>query len=228
MVGWKNIWISRSAPSTIDLATALSLSGFDQGLGVETEETWSSYVKNVVTRVNIAVGSDVIEYGCGAGAFLYMLHDLKACNVTGVDYSPSLVAFAKQLVPGHYTTQDILDFEPNKIYDVSFSNSVFQYLSLTSAKQMLLKMEKSTSYAFVILDIPDLAKKEEAQAARRNAENKAECGESEDNTLRHTYYERRFFQDFADKNDLKLQIIQNSHISDSLQGNYRFTAIFKR
>ena len=134
---WENIWNNRPMSSEVSLETAIKLSGFDAGLGAESPASWLHYTHNIVKLLGIKKGETVIEYGCGAGSLLEGLRQHVHCNVMGVDYSHKLLSYARQLVVGEFIHSNITNFESEKMFTYSLSNSVFQYLSENDAKKVM-------------------------------------------------------------------------------------------
>ena len=196
---WENIWNNRPMSSEVSLETAIKLSGFDAGLGAESLASWLHYTHKIVKLLGIKKGETVIEYGCGAGSLLEGLRQHVHCNVMGVDYSHKLLSYARQLVVGEFIHSNITNFESEKMFTYSLSNSVFQYLSENDAKKVMNSMLSSAEKKIAIFDIPDSGKREAAEAARIKENPKLLSGEQQDGP-QHTYFMREFFEDFANNN----------------------------
>ena len=103
---------------------------------------WDTLISTIITSGGagrIQAGDSVIDFGCGAGAFLRSLSLVrKDLQLFGIDYSAPLVALARQHVanntPGHFWRGDVRDvgFIPEEEFNNAVSFSVFQYLNTFS------------------------------------------------------------------------------------------------
>ena len=166
---WQQVWESRrldpSRPSV--LAQLLAADGMDTGFGSVGEEAWSRYVLDTARTIGIEPGSTVFEVGCGAGAWLYEL-DRMGCQVAGLDGSATLIGYARAHLPrGHWTAGDAASLAPEPRCDFVVSSGVFLYFSsLAYAQKVLALMRAKARHGLLILDVPDLARREAALAER--------------------------------------------------------------
>ena len=128
---WKQIWEKKSIKvgSDISLKKLISLNGFDTGVGSYDEENWLKMVSDFCFRAPVFENSKILEVGCGCGAFLYQINQIKNADLHGIDYSKSLIKIAKMAIPeGKFQVG-----EANKLlfssteFDIIFSHSVFHY-----------------------------------------------------------------------------------------------------
>ena len=128
---WKQIWEKKSikVDSDISLKKLISLNGFDTGVGSYDEENWLKMVSDFCFRAPVFENSKILEVGCGCGAFLYQINQIKNADLYGIDYSKSLIKIAKMAIPqGKFQVG-----EANKLlfssteFDIIFSHSVFHY-----------------------------------------------------------------------------------------------------
>ena len=128
---WKQIWEKKSIKvgSDISLKKVISLNGFDTGVGSYDEENWLKLVSDFCFRAPVFENSKILEVGCGCGAFLYQINQIKNADLHGIDYSKSLIKTAKKAIPeGKFQVG-----EANKLlfssteFDIIFSHSVFHY-----------------------------------------------------------------------------------------------------
>ncbi len=128
---WQTIWASKSPDETDSdlLSSLIKADGFDSGFSFYTVSDWLLMVEDAAERANVSRESRVLEIGCGSGAFLYALHQLKSCTVSGLDYSPALIEAAmKHLPQGTFAIAEAanIPFE-NSTFDCIFSHGVFFY-----------------------------------------------------------------------------------------------------
>ena len=112
------------------------------GFNAISLKEWDTLIATIITSggaKRIQAGESVIDFGCGAGAFLRSLSLITAdLHLYGIDYSAPLVALARQHVAnstaGHFWRGDVRDvgFIPEEEFDIAVSFSVFQYLSTFS------------------------------------------------------------------------------------------------
>ena len=110
-------------------------------------------------ELGLKKNSNILEYGCGAGAFLSFWYK-KKYNLNGIDYSKSLITKGKKYFPKiNFRVGEISALESfHHKFDLIISHSVFQYFrNYKYANKLILKMLtklKPNGY-ICILDIPD-------------------------------------------------------------------------
>lgn len=191
---WQQIWEARridpSRPSV--LAQLLAADGMDTGFGSVGEQAWSRYVLDTARTIGIEPGSTVFEVGCGAGAWLYEL-DRLGCQIAGLDGSATLMGYAREHLPrGRWTAGDAASLSPEPRYDFVVSSGVFLYFtSLEYAQKVLALMHAKARRGLLILDVPDLARRDAALAERMRISG-ADYHQRY-NGLDHLYYPREWF-----------------------------------
>lgn len=160
---WLKIWNKKGAKlKKITPINVIKTDGFDLKLGKFDEKGFNNYVKNKVNLLKISKNSNILEYGCGAGAFLNILYKSNN-NLYGIDYSLNLIKKAKKFLPnvlfvvGDYKKIEFF----KKKFDIIISNSVFQYFDNHDyAKKVIYTMIKflNKNGQILILDIPDKKK----------------------------------------------------------------------
>ena len=135
MDNWKIIWSKKNLElnSYKSLNNLIEANGFDTGFGNYTEVKWRELVYDFYKRANFNKNANVLELGCGSGAFLFTLNELVEANFYGLDYSPSLIQIAKNAIPNaHLVANEARSKAFSNIhFDVIFSHSVFQYFPNT-------------------------------------------------------------------------------------------------
>lgn len=214
---WKHLWSNRAINQAIlqsgdpqkifmELKRANGFDVVKNGISYESFLGQHREMKERLSRP-IPEGTDlqsVYEVGCGSGANLFLLEgDGVACG--GIDYSPTLLECAKQVL----RTADIrcdeaceLPVEPK--YDAVISVSVFGYFTGESyAETVLEKMCQKARYSVGILELAD-AEKEDAYTAYRKQI--VPNYEERYKGLPRQFYSKEFFEAFARKHGMDVEI----------------------
>jgi SAM-dependent methyltransferase len=208
-VEWQAVWERKGATvvDSYDLDTLIALDGFDGGAGAMTAEQFREVARLAAQLLDLGPGMRLLEVGCGAGALLHCLRETGA-ELRGVDYSPGLVEHARAAVPeAVIAVADAAELP--FAADAIVCHSVFQYfVDLDYAARVLDGFRRAAPVALV-LDVPDLARRDQAEAAR------AAQG-SEPGT--HLYYPRSFFGG---------GLVFDSEITGYGNAPYRFHALLR-
>jgi trans-aconitate methyltransferase len=183
--GWRGIWEKKGQTDveSYDLATLLRLDGFDVGLGRVSPEQYRALAEEVTRKLGLGPGMRLLDVGCGAGALLFCLRDLKL-QLLGTDYSASLIEHARRALPdATFAVADATELPFSA--DAIVCNSVFQYFPEYAYAERACRAFRAAAPVSLILDVPDLATSDEAEAARCSA------GSSPG---QHLYYPRSFFE----------------------------------
>ena len=181
-------------------------------------------------------GQSVVDFGCGAGAFLEALNVAtghEGLELFGVDYSPSLVDVARERVgkgrSGHFFVGDIsrLGFFPTGEFDHAVSWSVLYYLnSHADALRAVAEMARVTKLggSVVIADVSD--KSRERIAAKLRGASK--YYQRKGGTPSHLYFPKSFFRERAEELGLRIDaIVDEFNLVDKLPfyqpAKYRYT-----
>jgi trans-aconitate methyltransferase len=198
MTGWDTLWKQRTIPPSqgSTLADLIAADGFNSDFALPSEASWSAAVGHLAAALCLTPGTSVFELGCGAGAFLYELERL-GCTVGGVDHSPALVAKAAEAIPsGRFAVSDAAALHVKPQVDAAISFSVFQYFgSLAYAAQVLDRMVAKARRVVAVLDVPDLATREEDLAYRHKLAGGETAYAARYAGLDHRYYDRTWLAD---------------------------------
>ena len=184
----------------------------------------------------------MIDFGCGAGAFLQSLGLLEgSLQLFGVDYSGPLVEVARHRVAqdasGHFWRGDVRDvgFLPSQEFDHAVSFSVFFYLdSLEDVLAAWAEMARVTRVGGSVV-VAEVSDKDMEQRAKqlRNSENdyekkKKEGQKSSGIIPEHLYIPKSLFLSNARKFGLQIDaILDEREMSPDLSfygpSNYRYT-----
>ena len=237
---WKAIWEKREPDSSsiTDLNDAKNvfmelkrLDGFDVvNGGLSYDALMEQYEE---TKKNLFVNEDsfykdksIFEVGCGSGANLY-LFEQDNYKVGGVDYSEKLIETAVKVLK----SDDVKCLEAKDIsivpeYDVTLSNSVFSYFpGYEYAKQVLELMYAKTRYAIGLIDIHDIERKDDFIDYRKR---EVEDYEERYKDLPKLFYERQFFEKFANEHDMDI-VFMDSKVKGYWNNEYIFNCyLYKR
>jgi SAM-dependent methyltransferase len=222
---WDEIWESRqldpSARST--LSALVSADGFDTPTGRLSEADWVNAIDGIVDQIELGANGSVFEVGCGAGAFLYVLYT-RGNTVSGIDRSSTLVEYARSVMPqGEFEVADADDFDTTQPVDTAICNSVFLYFpSLDYANRVIQRMAAKATRAVAILDVPDLATKDEAIRRRVELAGGGEAYAARYEGLDHLYYAREWFVDALTAAGLTNIQIRTQPAGGSENGRFRF------
>lgn len=142
MNNWKTVWSNRKVEIKDDtLSSLIQLDGFDTGFGTYDKDSWSSMVLDFAKKTRINKGQNILEIGCGAGAFLYVLDKTFECNLFGIDYSDVLIQEArKNISRGIFDVKEAKDINfDSGFFDLIFAHSVFQYFDSLDYSMEVIK-----------------------------------------------------------------------------------------
>ncbi len=227
MTSWNQIWNKRSDENTYQstLEELIRLDGFDTGAGFIKQEDWENYVKQINEAVGIDEADSIFEVGCGSGAFLYPLFQ-KGHLVGGIDYSAPLVAKANSTLTGMKFDQiEANQLNTKEKFDIVLSNGVFHYFpNLDYTEAVLDKMLEKSNKKVAVLEVPNLALKEESEYKRRGDLGIEEYNQKYEG-LPHLYYSKEWFVEYAAKRSLSVEIKDQS-IENYGNNKFRFNIFF--
>jgi trans-aconitate methyltransferase len=222
MNNWQNIWKNRNVTvgNMSILSKLISVDGFDTGYGTINEEDWKEYVEYISKKLSLENNS-LYEVGCGAGAFLYKFYQ-QGNKVGGLDYSSNLINIAQKYLPGgEFHLNEASGIDINEKYDFVISNSVFFYFTTYEyAKKVVINMLQKSIKGIAILEVNDYNKKDESMKLRKGYLTDKEY-EERYKGLEHLYYEKQWFIDIANVNNIRIEIEQQN-ISNYKNNAYRF------
>ena len=227
---WLQIWEKKGRNlKSSKIESLINANGHDTKFGQFSKKNWNKYIKSIFKDIKIKQNSNILEYGCGAGAFLSYWYK-KTYNLSGIDYSKSLIEKGKKYFPKiKFQVGEITALESfyNKS-DLIICHSVFQYFkNYKYAKDLILKMltKLKTNGCICILDIPD-KDKEKLYKEKLKKEFAKEDFKAKYKKNKHIFYKKSFFKDLASKKNLKIKIFK--HNSDyNKNSKYRYNLILK-
>ncbi len=146
----------------------------------------------------------------------------------GVDYSMTLINFAKTIMPnGDFVCDDAINIEVNKKYDFVVSHSVFHYFQdLNYAKEVLMIMIQKADKKIGIFDINDKLKEKKYHQVRMGSMDEEEY-KKKYNGLEHMFYDKSWFEKFAEENNCDIKIFDQTFERYS-NSKLRFNVIMEK
>lgn len=226
---WQSIWNKREIPNDkkINLEMLIKLDGFDSGAGYINPSDWRKSVLNTIKIIGINSGDSVFEVGCGSGAYLYAINELKNISGGGVDYSKPLIDIAKKALPKmNFECLEAINIAHIPKYDHCISHGVFHYFDKLYAEKVLELMIEKAHKSVAIIEVPDERKKNQSEEIRRQSLSLEEY-EEKYKGLKHEYYNPRWFLDISKKLNLSCKIIENQ-TPNYIQKDFRYGVILKK
>ncbi len=223
--GWDLLWERKG--ENIEEFNPIKLDGFDSGLGNLNKDLVNVIINKIKLELNLSNKDNLLEVGCGAGMLLIPLSKYVG-SVSGVDLSCSLIRILRKHLKGanlFVSGADNLPFKKNSFNKV-LVHSVFQYFySLAYAKQSISEMLRVCELEgkILIMDIPDLSKKEANDAYRL----KLDSRKTQNPNLKHQFYEKDFFKNICKEKNLKRKI-QDQDIKGYINSKFRFNVLIEK
>jgi 2-polyprenyl-3-methyl-5-hydroxy-6-metoxy-1,4-benzoquinol methylase len=224
---WKQIWENRDTSFAKNknedvLIKLIQADGFDGGGGNSciTANSWRAYVSLIETELLVRKADSIFEVGCGCGAILYPLHKA-GHKVGGLDYSETLVKKAQEILPDASLVTceaSLIDILPK--YDFVIANSMFFYFpDFSYATLVLDKMYEKAKKGIAILDVPDARSESILERKKRDA-----CSNYDEKYegLKHLYYNKGWFLDFAEQKQCSKITISKQNIKGYGYNDFRF------
>jgi ubiquinone/menaquinone biosynthesis C-methylase UbiE len=202
-------------------------SGFD----ALSRKQWEDMCNQFLSLIDINANHDVLDVGCGAGAFLKNIKNYH--SLSGVDYIKSSIEYCRSVFDGNFEVAQASQLPfTNYSFDKILCWSVFFYFeNLDYAEQSLnemLRTLKSGGNIF-IGDINDQEKEDLYHSIRRK-ELRDEKRIVKGSSPKHLFYKKSFFKNYAKKHDLQFKIIDEDKMNLPYYSSskYRFSIIFQK
>lgn len=228
-LGWRKIWGSRKIENQVTgslLERLIALDGFDSPLGLMSEADWRLYGQSFYDRGDIKLKDSLFEIGCGAGAFLYLFHD-SGHNIGGLDFSPPLIAAAKEAMPtaaNQFILSEAINCSPYPKADVVLANHVIHYFeSLEYVKDVIKKMIEKSLKAVAFYGVPNFEKRTASESARRGILSVEEYN-NKYKGIEILYFDKSWFQEIAINYGLSIQFYDHM-MPGFVQNEFRFDCV---
>ena len=219
---WQTIWTKKFERSDEPLHKR---DGFD----LLTNEEWGALVQHFKNIIGPVDEMDIIEVGCGAGAFLS--HFKEARSIAGIDYISGAIRSIRTQLRGRFLVANAnkIPFD-DKSFDVVFSFGVFFYFdNLQYAQEVLDEMLRiaRVSGCLYIFDVND-SEKRAIYDEMRSQENR-DSRKLSDVHATHLFYPKSFFEEYAKRKNLNIEIVDETALDIAFHTgiNYRFYVKFK-
>ncbi len=199
---WKSIWNQNAKrKKSKNLQDLLSLNGHFSPTSNINVNDWNNYINHFVQKYNITKKDNILEIGCGAGAFLFPFFK-KKINCYGVDFSKELIKHCKKFLnPSNFYVREVnnLKILKKRNYSYIFANSIFQYFpSEFYAKKVLneiLSLANPKTKIF-LLDIPNKIKYNKWKRSVIQNIGKQNFN-LKYNQVKHRFYNKEFFINYC-------------------------------
>ena len=194
--------------------------------GMSCDE-WHRLASFFLDRLNIGPSDDVLEVGCGVGAFL---SEIPQCgSLSGIDYSENAISVIRGHLQGRFETAGAADLPfTDASFDVVLSFGVYLYFdSHDYARRAFQEMHRVCRPGGTIFigEVNDLAKRDLARRLRdESSKERAKKHLSEGNPD-HIYYPKDFFRELAAEKDLNIEFYDEDvpELTFYYNGSYRYS-----
>lgn len=237
MNSWSKVWNKKERVHDAVLAALIKADGFDTVGGDFSVHDWKEYTLFLASKLDIGINDTLYEVGCGSGAFIYPLF-VAGHKVGGCDYSQPLIELAQTIIANNkfvnnqvfsteFACTDALFLDTKEKYNIVFSHSVFQYFSsLEYAASVLDVMNSKSKSKIAIFDVNDKTKESIYHEIRAEGLTPEEYQEKY-NGLEHLFYEKDWFEIFAENNNFDIEIFDQGFEKYS-NSKLRFNVIMTR
>ena len=219
---WREIWQKKyeAGESSYTADSIHSRDGFDTLSNIQYEKLAGYFLE----KLDITGHDDVVEIGCGAGAFLEHISRFK--SLSGVDYSAHAIQLIKERFNGTFAVAEAnsLPFSDSS-FDLAISWSVFFYFdSLDYATTALEEMRRVTrdEGRIFVGDVNDLVKKELAVRLRSEGRSAREKNYVSREAIDQLYFPKDFFRSWASRHRMEITFFDEDKEDISFYPNSRY------
>jgi ubiquinone/menaquinone biosynthesis C-methylase UbiE len=220
---WLEIWQRKATQRTRSLH---EINGYE----VLDTLAWDQMITELSPLLGLSERARVVEFGCGAGAFLASLHSfIPTLDITGIDYAQPLIKIAEERVAGKYFVCDARNCPElaSKHFDVACSFGITMYLDTLADVGMLLDEMRRTIHPAGRIFVGEVSN--EALRGQAMALREVTHGHQEHvviTTPDHLYIDKAFFQDYAERHEMHARIYDHSSFAfaqTNPMATYRFS-----
>lgn len=223
---WHAIWDRKAE---VDCGASLHVTN---GYDLLSDDQWHALVTHVVAPIVMRADDHVIEFGCGAGAFLRSVQRIvPGVTVTGLDYSASLVAVARERVQGVFEVHDITQataFE-DQSFNVALSFGVVNYLdTVEDVARCVREMCRLARRAVYIGEVNDLDRKSIGESIRASTHQQSH--RVSPLRLDQLWMPAAFFSELAEDVDMECRIVDHRKLGldEYAATQYRYSVYLTR
>ena len=219
---WRRIWENKYDGAT---GPVHKLDGFD----LLTEEQWTGLVSRFCDYMGSTNGMDILEVGCGAGAFLQNIPAPR--SLAGLDYSQKAVDLIRRNLSGRFFCAEANNIPfPDASFDIVFSFGVFFYFeNLAYAEAVLREMCRVArpGARIFILDVNDEEKIDIYHRVREVEVARAQVKKTDADTT-HLFFGKDWFQAVGSALGAKVSIVDETELGIEFYSGceYRFAVRF--
>jgi len=215
---WRRIWENKYDGAT---GPVHKLDGFD----LLTAEQWSDLVSRFCGFMGSTKGMDILEVGCGAGAFLQEIPEPR--SLAGLDYSQNAIDFIARNLAGQFICSEAKNIPfPDRSFDIVFSFGVFFYFeNLAYAEAVLREMFRAVRPGgrIFILDVNDEEKIDTYHRVRGTEGARATVKKTDADTT-HLFFRKDWFRAFGKASGARVSIVDETELGIDFHSGceYRF------
>lgn len=199
---WASIWDRVGKDESIDDVKVVS--------DVLTENNVKTLAEYVVNRLGIKSNDTVLDFGCGSGVMLKNINCRKFGRF-GIDISEGMIERASRNCPdGIFLVSDHIPYRSK--FDHIICYGVLHYLPFLEYVDKIIDEMKRASNSIIIMEIPDIAKKELREGHRSEMGKNKYPGQ--------LYFDKKWFTDRGFK-------VFDNEISLTNNSDYGFTILYK-
>jgi len=194
-----------------------------------TYAEWQKLTGFFINKLDIKSTDDVLEVGCGSGAFLNEIKEVG--SLSGIDYADDAIDKIRNVMEGdfHVSEAAILPFE-NDSFDVIVSFGVFFYFdSFDYATKVIKEMLRTLKLGGKIFigEVSDLDKKDVALKLRADSDEKRDKHRVSKRQADHLYYPLSYFIKTAENIGMDIEVIKQDipELEFYYNAHYRFSVI---
>lgn len=229
---WREIWDKNGKLANCqNLKDLLILNGHQSPTSDIKVKNWLKYTNYFIKKFNIQKKDNILEIGCGAGAFLLPFFK-KKINCFGIDFSKELIKHSKKILKSsNFYVGEAKNLKrlKQRNYSYIFANSLFQYFPTEKyAKKVLNEIFNlaNDETKIFLLDIPDKKKyKNWKTSVIRNIGKKNFIQKYK--KAKHRFYDKKFFLQYCKRNYYKIKITEQNLIKKE-NSKFRYNIILKK
>jgi len=194
-------------------------------------EEWQRLTRFFITRIGFGSEDDILEVGCGSGAFLKEVGQVG--SVSGIDYADDAISKIKEVMKGEFYVSEasVIPFHEDS-FDVVLSFGVFFYFAdLEYANNVIDEMLRvlRPGGKIFIGDVNNLEKKDLALKLRDETEVDRDKHRVSSQKVDHLYYPVSFFEEIAKSKDFSFELIRQDvqELRFYYNAPYRFSVILR-